>query len=341
MNHPVKRIIGSALAIAAIVAGSAGVAAADNDNGNFPCNPSGKDVAYCNAKVGDIVDVAIGDVAPTQPSVGYDEIDYKLGRYTLGKDAINKKFDDWCADSGLVAVASAQPNATLQDASTFTCQLAPGAETDASRNDMKTVVVGPHGKLYMADGHHALTSFWETADGGAGMHIRLKVVGNLSNLNPSGFWDTMVQKNWAWLYDNNDQPIKPHQLPSTFSLKDMKNDQFRGMLYFAKDVGYATDHAPGFDEFYWGRWLRAHQNDPNLTLAGHMGDLASYLTLTKNVSQAMVALGQNTQVSGGFTAGQLGALPAFSDKEFAKLSKPYSDAKPGKLAYMLAYKAAH
>ncbi|MEC3953566.1 ParB/Srx family N-terminal domain-containing protein [Nocardia sp. CDC153] len=166
--------------------GSAGVAAADNTNGNFPCNPSGKDVAFCDAKVGDIVDVAIGDVAPTQPSVGFEEIDYKLGRYTLGKDAINKKFEDWCADSGLIGVASAQPNATLQNPSTFTCQLKPGGETTASLNDMKTVVVGPHGKLYMADGHHALTSFWETSDGGPSMHIRLKVVGNGASTSSIG-----------------------------------------------------------------------------------------------------------------------------------------------------------
>lgn len=49
-------------------------------------------MVYLCAKPGDIVDVRIGDVHPTQPSLGYDEVYYKLGRYTLGKDTINKKF---------------------------------------------------------------------------------------------------------------------------------------------------------------------------------------------------------------------------------------------------------
>ena len=34
------------------------------------------------------LDVRIGDVHATQPSLGYDEVYYKLGRYTLGKDEL-------------------------------------------------------------------------------------------------------------------------------------------------------------------------------------------------------------------------------------------------------------
>jgi hypothetical protein len=70
---------------------------------------------YLCAQAGDMVDVRIGDVLPTQPSLGYDEVYYKLGRYTLGKDAINKKFDDWCEASGLVPAAWVNPGARLDD----------------------------------------------------------------------------------------------------------------------------------------------------------------------------------------------------------------------------------
>ena len=52
-------------------------------------------------------------------------------------------------------------------------------------------------------------------------------------------------------------------------------------------------------------------------------------------------------MNNGFTASQLGVLGAWNDGkdsdkgEFGKLSKPYSDAKPGKIAYALEYKAVH
>ncbi len=122
---------------------------------------------YLCAQAGDIVDVRIGDVHPTQPSLGYDEVYYKLGRYTLGKDKVNKKFADWCEASGLLDATAAQPNARLDDPSTFTCELQPGQETAESKALMKTVVIGPPGgSLWLTDGHHTLTSLSEMADGG-------------------------------------------------------------------------------------------------------------------------------------------------------------------------------
>ena len=55
------------------------------------------------ARVGDLIDVTLGDLHPTQGAIGYDQIYYKLGRYELQPD---KKFDDFCADEGLGGVAS-------------------------------------------------------------------------------------------------------------------------------------------------------------------------------------------------------------------------------------------
>ena len=66
--------------------------------GSFSGSAGGSE--YLCAKEGDLLDVRIGDVHATQPSLGYDEVYYKLGRYTLGKDTINKKFDDWCEANG-------------------------------------------------------------------------------------------------------------------------------------------------------------------------------------------------------------------------------------------------
>ena len=56
------------------------------------------------AQPGDVVEVSASMLHPTQPAVGMDQIDYKLGRYTSDKDAArgkpNKRFDDYCEDNG-------------------------------------------------------------------------------------------------------------------------------------------------------------------------------------------------------------------------------------------------
>lgn len=124
------------------------------------------DKARCGLKPGDLAEVRLGELRPTQPSLGYDEIHYRLGRFTFGKDKINRRFDDWCETAGLREAKSVTAASRLSDPATFTCTLRKGAETAASREPMKTAVVGPAGQLYLTDGHHTMTSFMEVEDGG-------------------------------------------------------------------------------------------------------------------------------------------------------------------------------
>jgi len=296
---------------------------------------------YLCATAGDLVDVRIGDVHATQPSLGYDEVYYKLGRYSLGKDAINKKYDDWCEANGQVLAATVSATATLRDPRSFTCTLPVGQETPASIAPMKTVVIGPKGSLYLTDGHHTLTSFYETADGGPNTHVRLRVLGNLSKLDKKAFWAEMQRNQWVWLRDVAGNPIRVNQLPSGVGLANFADDKYRSILYFARDIGYTAGSLP-FQEFYWGSWVRDTQP---VDLSGwNQNDAASYLDAVKRLSVAQTSLPADTLIDGGFTAAQLGVLPlwnagaAESAGEFAKLSKPYSDAKPGKIAYALQYK---
>ncbi|UXW86178.1 LPXTG cell wall anchor domain-containing protein [Microbacterium azadirachtae] len=299
------------------------------------------------APVGELLDVRIGDVHPTQPSLGYDEVYYKLGRYDaeLSKDAINKKFADWCEANGQQDVASAQPDATLTDPSTFTCTVPVGGETAATIEPMKTVVIGPHGVLYLTDGHHTLTSFQENS--GPDVRVRLRVLGNLSGLSDADFWNAMQANKWTWLRDVNGDAITPAQLPSNVGLSNFEDDRFRSILYFARDIGYSADGAVPFQEFYWGTWLRTRADIP---VAGwNQDDWAGSLALVKQLTQAQVALGASTVVDpqSGYTAGDLSVLSAWNDGkaegkgEWAKLAKPYTDAKPGKLAYMTEYRLRH
>lgn len=327
---------GAALALALTAPGATAAPGAPGQRPDF-CNHDNRKSSgaqYLCAQAGDIVDVRIGDVLPTQPSLGYDEVYYKLGRYTVGKDAVNKKFADWCEASGLLDAVAAQPDATLSDPSTFTCTLQPGQETAESKALMKTVVIGQNGRLYLTDGHHTLTSFYEMPDGGPNAHVRLLVSGNLSQLTNKDFWATMQANKWVWLEDPNGNPVTVNKLPTSVGLKNFQDDEYRSLLYFARDIGYASGTVP-FQEFYWGAWLRGSAID----LSGwNQDDAASYLATVKTVATAQVALPKAGVVYNGLTATQLGALAKVDTKEFDKLSKPLSDAKPGKIAYMGAYK---
>ncbi|WP_033257666.1 MULTISPECIES: ParB/Srx family N-terminal domain-containing protein [Kitasatospora] len=296
---------------------------------------------YLCAQPGQLLDVRIGDVHPTQPALGYDEVYYKLGRYTLGKDAINKKFSDWCEADGRVEAVAAQPGARLDDPSSFTCALPVGAETASSTAAMKTVVIGPGGEPFLTDGHHTLTSFYETPDGGADLHVRLRVLANLSTLTQKDFWARMRAEKWVYLSDPEGRPVKTNKLPTSVGLANFQDDTYRSLLYFGRDIGYTQNSVP-FQEFYWGSWIR--DAAPVDLSTWDRNDLASYLAAVKSTTQAMTALPKTAPVDSGFTAGDLSALDQWNagkpanKGEFDKLSKPYTDAKPGKLAYALEYK---
>lgn len=312
-------------------------------NGSSSGSAAGfSDSPYRCAEAGDLVDVRIGDVRATQPSLGYDEVYYKLGRYTLGKDPINKKFDDWCEANGQVKAVSATPAAKISDPGSFACELPVGQETAESIAPMKTVVVGPAGKLYLTDGHHTLTSFYETE--GPDVHVRLRVLGNLSALSGNAFWAEMHKNGWVWNRDVDGKEVPVAGLPAGVGLANFADDRYRSLMYFARDIGFTAGTIP-FQEFYWGAWLRDTQA-ADLT-GWNPRELASYLDTVKRVTKAQTALPAGAVVDAGFTASQLGVLAEWNDGkaedkgEFAKVSKPYSDGKPGKIAYALEYKAAH
>ncbi len=294
---------------------------------------------YCKAATGDLLDVTLGDLRPTQPSLGYDEVYYRLGRYTLGPDAKNQLLDAWCATNGQKGLKSAKPGSTVADPASFTCEVPTGSETAEATAEMKTGVIGPGGQVYLTDGHHTLTSFWEAPGGGPGTHIRLKISANLSKLDPDAFWQEMKTRGWAWLQDINGKPVDPQHLPASLGLKQFANDQYRGVLYFVRDIGYEQeDNSPAFQEFYWGQWLRT-QADPSLRPENFtLTEMPSYLTLVGNIAKAIVALPGNMEVANSRNADELGKLKEFGEKAFEALSQPIDAPKPGKLVLAITYK---
>ncbi len=338
---PAQRVRCAAAAIGVLVVTAAGAGCAPRTETAKTADPCPEqNQRNCAAAVGDLLEVTLGDLKPTQPSLGYDEVYYRLGRYTLGRDAADNLLDQWCATNGQGALTSAQPGAVITDPATFACEVPVGSETDESKVPMKTAVVGPGGQLYLTDGHHTLTSFWEAPGGGPDTRVRLRITGNLKDSTPEAFWSEMQSQGWTWLKDADGKTIAPEQLPASLGLKQFANDTYRGVLYFARDVGYGQDDdSPAFQEFYWGQWLRG-QTDPDLQPANFtLTDLASYHSPVGNVGKAMVALSDTTEIAGSQDAKALGKLDTFGKKAFDALTQPVDSPKPGKLAYSIAYKA--
>lgn len=294
--------------------------------------------AHADAVSGDLIDIRLRELHPTQPSLGYDEVYYRVGRYIL--DSRQPVFDTWCVANGQGPVESAQPDATIADRSSFTCTVPVGAESPETTAGMKTAVIGPGGTVYLTDGHHTLTSFWEVPGGGPAAHIRVRVVENLKHLEPRAFWQEMGSQGWTWLRDADGEPTGIESVPKNLGLNNFADDRYRGVMFFLRDISYFQDDSiPPFQEFYWGYWLRG-QTDPGLRLENvDLTDASSYIELLRNVGQAMVALPDDADI-GGRSAIELGKLTTFAHNVFDALDTPLDSPNPGKLSYSIAYKAA-
>ncbi|MNX51799.1 putative ParB-like nuclease [compost metagenome] len=149
--------------------------------------------------------------------------------------------------------------ARLDQPATFTCLDAPGTRAA----NLKTVVVGWDGNLYLTDGHHTFSSLREIFDGGPKLPVWVKVDANYSSLaTAAAFWQRMVDERRAWLRDGQNQPITVDQLPARLGLPNeqepggMQEDRYRSLVYFTRDIAYSNGDLPEFAEFLWGDWLR-------------------------------------------------------------------------------------
>ena len=285
-----------------------------------------------------ILQVRLDELHPTQPAIGYDQVYYKLGRYAAEEKHIAdiakaKKFADLCEANGQGDVL---PNTANLAATTlaappagYRCKAAVGSRP----GDMKTVVIGPHGIVYLTDGHHTFSTFWE-ADGGRNrqMKVWVKVSDNFSALGEAAFWTRMREENKVRLKNGRHQAITPQQLPPAIGLQSLGDDPYRSLVYFTRGIGYEPpEHATEFLEFYWADWLRGM---PALDLARvDLHDATAYANAVLLAAQAMVALRPDDIVSGGKSARELGALQEVNREAFDELI----DDK-GKLRHAIAYK---
>ncbi|MGK5061175.1 ParB/Srx family N-terminal domain-containing protein [Janthinobacterium sp. LB3P112] len=285
-----------------------------------------------------ILQVRLDELHPTQPAIGHDQVYYKLGRYAaeekhLADIAKPKKFADLCEANGQGDVLPGTANvvgATLAaPPASYRCKAAVGSRP----GDMKSVVIGPRGTLYLTDGHHTFSTFRD-ADGGRNhpLKVWVKVSDNFSALGETAFWARMREENKVWLKNGQNQAITPRQLPSAIGLKSLGNDPYRSLVYFTRGIGYEPpDKATEFLEFYWADWLR---RKPGLNLERvDLLDPAAYASAILRAAQAMVALQPAEIVSGGKRAADLGARRDINHEAFDELTED-----KGKLGYAIDYR---
>ncbi|MBN2979291.1 ParB/Srx family N-terminal domain-containing protein [Pseudomonas lactucae] len=285
--------------------------------------------AFSTPRPGQIVEVTLEQLHPTQAVVGFDQIDYSLGLFA---DKPAKAFDEYCQTNGQGEADKVPKHADLHKPESFTCKDPVGTHPE----DMKTVVVGPGGQLYLTDGHHSFTTLWETPGAGPRLKMWVKVTDDFSNSpDLATFWRRMEAARKVWLKDSKGHPLSPTQLPAHLGFKSLQDDTFRSLVYFTRKAAYgkpeAGEVAPEFLEFYWGNWLRTQIDLGRYDLNKKGG----YKDAIKAVAKRMVSLAPGAQVGdSGFTAQQLGGMSKLDREE---LEKTFDK----KIPYVIDYRNSH
>ena len=277
------------------------------------CGLTAQAQAFSTPQPGQVIEVSLEQLHPTQAVVGFDQIYYSLGLFA---DKPAKVFDEYCETNGQGEADKVPKGADLHTPASFSCKDPVGTHPD----EMKTVVVGPGGQLYLTDGHHSFTTLWEVPGGGPRLNMWVKVTDDFSNSpTMANFWQRMEAARKVWLKDNQGQALPPEQLPAHLGFQNLQDDTLRSLVYFTRKAAYgkpdAGEIAPEFLEFYWGNWLRT-QIDLG---AFNLNKKGGYKDAIEAGAQRMVSLAPGSQVgNSGFTAHQLGGMTQLDQGELDK-----------------------
>ncbi|MGL5292337.1 MAG: ParB-like protein [Aeromonas sp.] len=115
------------------------------------------------------------------------------------------------------------------------------------------VVIAPDGGYWLVDRHHLTKALWQQGITTA----RVKVIGRLQD--KANFWSQMQNNHWAWLKDEQGQPLTPEQLPTRIDL--LPDYPYRTLAGQLQDAGYVNkDKQVYFVEFAWASWLGKQMN---------------------------------------------------------------------------------
>lgn len=126
------------------------------------------------------------------------------------------------------------------------------------RADPIPVVIGPGGVLYMIDHHHQASALSKI-----GKHKAfITVLYDWHDMNEDAFWKKMVQNDFAYLYDENDELRSPSELPE--HVDQLANDDYRALAVFARKRGAYEKTDTPYAECKWGRFFRKYISKKDL-----------------------------------------------------------------------------
>ncbi|ORM72677.1 hypothetical protein HA48_13415 [Pantoea wallisii] len=263
------------------------------------------------SNAGAIVGTTLAQLHPTQAALGYRQLDYKLHRYQAEPE---KLFDDYCESMGQKGVATFDAASTLSEPASFRCKAAVGTQP----GPMKTAVIGPDNQLYLTDGHHTFSNFADIA--GLSTPVQVRITDDFRSLKSmNAFWQQMEARHLVWL-ETPQGTIAPGALPRELGRQHMQNDDYRSLVYFVRDIGFAKEkNPPPFLEFYWGKWLATQLPLQRMDLNDRQG----YAAAITQVAERMTGVAKDTVIgqndSGPLTARQLGARDSVNEKKLHKL----------------------
>lgn len=260
-----------------------------------------------------VIKLKAADLRPTQPSIGDQQVNYKIASYALKP---KKLFADYCEDNGAEGVASFTEKSSLLDLNSFKCLEPYGSKV----KDLKTAVIGPDKQYYLTDGHHLVSMLNKISGGDTPVFIRItddkSTMGSMKE-----FWDFLAENNLTWLKDAQFKPVNYQSLPQTVSAESLQNDRYRSMMYFLRDVSYKKPKSTNipFFEFYIAEWLNKKVPVDSLKLDTR----EDYYNSLQKVANAMLSAPADEVVveleGKKLTVSDFGVFNAINKKELNKL----------------------
>lgn len=247
---------------------------------------------------GSIIEVPLASLRPTQSVIAHEQVNYKLALY---RDNRQQMFADLCKNAGWGRQVSFNEYSAPNQPDSYRCNNAGSKARDIKQ--LKTVVLGADNQLYLTDGHHTFSVFYDMPEGGPEFKVTVYVQAKLKVAEPAAFWQQMEQQGNAWLYDAAGGKIAYQALPERLGRANLQNDPYRAALYFLRDGVWAKPKpAIPFVEYYWAQYLRAQSE---LQFPGYYS-AAEYLQWLERIHSHLLHLNKGSIIFGDFTAEKLG-----------------------------------
>lgn len=270
--------------------------------------------------VGSVIEVPLASLRPTQSVIAHDQVNYKLALYRQERREL---FADLCKNAGWGRKVSFDAQSVAKQTKSYRCINA-GVKPRNTKK-LKTVVLGPDNQLYLTDGHHTFSAFYDMPQGGPDFKVRVYVEAKLDEHELATFWRKMADEGKAWLYNSVGDKINYQAMPDSLGRTSLQNDPYRAAMYFLRGgIWDKPKPAIPFVEFYWAQYVRGQTE---LQFPGYY-TAAEYLRWLERIHNHFMLIEQNSIIFGNFTATQIGwrGIPDYSRlDQLLCVRKPQTD----------------